>query len=108
MNDTPATTVPRRAETLQVLGLMGRHAPILMLTGDDDGYGTRWTIGGQQIQPGIARWLMAEGFITDTGATEFGARKLTLTPAGTRFRENGVRWWSSLNLLEKLKIIVLG
>lgn len=108
MDKTPANPVPRRAETLQVLRLMGRHAPILMLTGDDDGYGTRWTIGGQQVQPGIARWLMAEGFITDTGTTEFGARKLTLTPAGTRFRENGQRWWASLNLLEKLKVILLG
>lgn len=106
--DAPATTIPNRAETLRVLRLMGNHAPILMLSGDEDDYGTRWTLHGQQVQPAIARYLMRLGFIEDSGGTEFGARKLALTARGTRFREDGVRWWSGLNWLQKLKITVLG
>lgn len=100
--------IPMRAETLQVLRLMGCHDPILMLNGADDGYGTRWTLGGQQVQPAIARYLMEQGFIIDSGATEFGARKLALSDAGIRFRDNGVRWWSGLNLFQKLKVMLLG
>ena len=108
MDTFPTADIPLRAETLQVLRLMGRYEPILMLCGDDDGYGTRWTISGQQIQPAIARYLMEAGFIADTGVTEFGARKLALTATGIRFRENGVRWWSSLRFFQKLKIMILG
>ena len=100
--------IPMRAETLQVLRLMGYHDPILMLNGADDGYGTRWTLSGQQVQPAIARYLMERGFIVDSGATEFGARKLALSDAGIRFRDNGVRWWSGLNLFQKLKVMLLG
>lgn len=106
--DSLTTDIPRRAETLQVLRLMGQYEPILMLCGDDDGYGTRWTLAGQQVQPAIARYLMEAGFIADTGATEFGARKLALTASGIHFRENGVRWWSGLKFFQKLKVMVFG
>ncbi|MBS1131208.1 MAG: hypothetical protein H6R16_2210 [Proteobacteria bacterium] len=102
------TSIPQRAETLQVLRLISEFEPILMLTGDDEGYGSRWTIAGQQVQPAIARYLMESGFITEIGKTEFGARKLVLTESGQAFREHGVKWWSELNFLEKLKITVLG
>ena len=44
----------------------------------------------------------------ESGATEFGARKLTLSDAGIRFRDNGVLWWSGLNLFQKLKVMLLG
>ena len=63
--------IPHRAETLQVLRLI-INEPILMLTGDDEGYGSRWTISGQQVQPAIARYLMESGFVTEIGQTEFG------------------------------------
>ncbi|MCM8593932.1 hypothetical protein [Accumulibacter sp.] len=108
MNSDRGTPIPARAETLKVLRLMSRREPIMMLPGDEDGYGTRWTLSGQQVQPAIASYLMAQGFIAETGRTDFGARKLTLTPAGLRFRENGIRWWSELSFLGKLKVIILG
>lgn len=105
----PATTaIPNRAETLQVLRLVGEFAPVLMLTGDADGFGTRWTVDGQQIQPAIARYLMEQGFLTESGATEFGARKLVLTGVGVRFREDGIAWWERLSLLQRLKVTVFG
>ena len=63
------------------------NEPILMLSGDDEGYGSRWTIGGQQVQPAIARYLMESGFVAEIGQTEFGARKLALTPSGNQFRK---------------------
>lgn len=100
--------IPARAETLKVLRLMGDYRPILMLRGDSDGYGARWTMDGQQIQPAIATWLMKSGFIADVGATEMGARKLALTESGARFRSEGLAWWAGLGLLEKLKILILG
>lgn len=100
--------IPNRAETLKVLRLMGEVRPILMLTGSDDGYGTRWVLDGQQVQPAIARYLMAEGFVAEQGVTEFGARKLILTAAGRDFRERGLRWWRSLGILQRLKITVFG
>lgn len=100
--------IPNRAETLKVLRLMGEHAPILMLTGSEDGYGTRWTLHGMQVQPAIARYLMDAGFIAESGRTEFGARKLVLTETGTRFRGVGVRWWSGLGVLQKLKVMLFG
>ena len=100
--------IPQRAETLQVLRLMGDFEPILMLTGDDEGYGSRWTLSGQQVQPAIARFLMECGFIADSGKTEFGAVKLSLTEKGCEFRQKGLTWWAELNFLEKLKVSVLG
>ena len=99
---------PNRVETLRVLRLMGDFRPLLMLRGNDDGYGTRWVLDGQQVQPAIARYLMEANFVADTGATEFGARTLTLTESGVRFRENGVRWWASLSVVEKFKITLFG
>lgn len=108
MKSAAKSTIPNRAETLKVLRLMGQHAPILMLTGDPDGYGTRWILHGQQIQPVIARFLLKSGFIADSGATEFGARTLNLTPRGSKFREDGVAWWASLTFFQKLWITVLG
>ncbi|MRR49541.1 MAG: hypothetical protein EG825_01285 [Rhodocyclaceae bacterium] len=104
------TPIPRRAETLEILRLMGDCAPILMLTGGDGdkGFGTRWTLHGQQIQPGIARYLMDAGYIAETGVTEFGAHKLNLTPAGIEFRAAGQRWWSGLGFIERLWTKVFG
>jgi hypothetical protein len=106
--DAGNASIPNRAETLKVLRLMGDYRPMLMLRGDSDGYGARWTIDGQQIQPAIATYLMKSDFIVDSGATEMGARKLTLTDSGTRFRADGLAWWAGLGLLEKLKVVVLG
>ena len=100
--------IPNRVETLRVLRLMGDYEPILMLAGIDDGYGTRWTLGGQQVQPAIARYLMEAGFIAESGKTQFGARRLALTADGVRFRERGMAWWASLSFVEKLKVTVLG
>jgi len=100
-------TIPHRAETLQILRMVVSE-PILMLTGDDEGYGSRWTLGGQQIQPAIARYLMESGFIAETGRTEFGARKLVLTPSGDRFREKGLNWWAGLSLLQKIRVTLFG
>ena len=108
MSASPPSDIPSRAETLKVLRLMGNYEPILMLTGSDDGYGTRWTLGGQQVQPAIARYLMESGFVAEEGKTQFGARKLALTADGVRFRENGVRWWDSLSFLQKLKVTIFG
>lgn len=107
--DAPGNArIPNRAETLKVLRLMGDYRPMLMLRGASDGYGARWTIDGQQIQPAIATYLMKSSFIADSGATEMGARKLALTEAGARFRADGLAWWAGLGLLEKLKIVVFG
>ena len=108
MPSSPLSSIPNRVETLRVLRLMGDYDPILMLVGSDDGYGTRWTLGGQQVQPAIARYLMEAGFITENGKTELGARKLVLTADGVRYRERGVAWWASLSIFEKLKVTVLG
>ena len=99
--------IPHRAETLQVLRLI-INEPILMLSGDDEGYGSRWTIGGQQVQPAIARDLMESGFVAEIGKTEFGARKLALTTTGNQFREKGLNWWSGLSLLQKMRVTLLG
>jgi hypothetical protein len=101
-------SIPNRAETLKVLRLMGDYLPMLMLRGDSDGFGARWTIDGQEIQPAIATYLMKSSFIADSGATEMGARTLTLTESGTRFRTDGLAWWAGLGFLEKLKIVVFG
>ena len=103
-----SNTIPQRAETLQVLRLMGPFEHILMLSGDDDGYGSRWTLSGQQVQPAIASFLMESGFIAEVGKTEFGAIKLNLTEKGREFREKGLVRWGELNFLEKLKIRLFG
>jgi len=87
---------------------MGDFRPILMLTGDDDGYGTRWVLDGQQVQPGIARYLMAENYVADSGATEFGARTLALTESGRDFRERGLRWWAALGWVQRLQVRLFG
>ncbi len=108
MDSSPNHLIPNRAQTLEVLRLMGQCRPILMLPGDEDGYGTRWLLDGEQVLPGIAKYLMEGGYIADSGATEFGARKLALTESGKRFRDNGVIWWKSLGFLQRLKITILG
>jgi hypothetical protein len=87
---------------------MDGQEPILMLTGDADGYGTRWTLCGQEVQPAIARFLMEEGFIADTGSTEFGARMLALTATGAQFRSDGARWWAGLSALQRLWAVITG
>ena len=104
----PFASIPQRAETLQVLRLISDFEPMLMLTGDEEGYGSRWTLSGQQVQPAIARYLMESGFVAEIGKTEFGARKLALTDRGTEFRAKGMHWWGGLNFLEKLKITLFG
>ena len=100
--------IPRRAQTLAVLRLMGRGRPMLMLPGDDDGYGCRWLLDGGEVPPAIAKYLMDTACIADVGATEFGARTLVLTDSGLRLREDGRRWWANLGLLQRLWVIVLG
>ena len=108
MSTTTTPPIPTRAQTLAVLRLMGAHRPILMLPGSEDGGGRRWLLDGQQVLPGIAKYLMNFGFVADTGATDLGARKLALTEAGRRLRDNGVRWWQSLTAWQRLRVIVLG
>ena len=105
---SPTRLIPCRAQTLDVLRHMGTYRPMLMLRGSDDGYGTRWLLDGMQVQPGIAMYLMSGDFIVDSGATEFGARKLTLTESGKRLRDNGVIWWESLGYLERLRVTIFG
>ena len=108
MEPASSIPIPNRADTLKVLRVIGTHAPILMLSGSDDGYGSRWTLSGQQVQPAIARYFMEAGFIAESGKTQFGARTLTLTDAGVSFRERGIAWWASLSVVEKLKVMLLG
>ena len=90
MPSSPSLSIPNRVETLRVLRLMGDCDPILMLVGSDDGYGTRWTLGGQQVQPAIARYLMDAGYVAENGKTQFGARRLALTADGRDF--GSVAW----------------
>ena len=87
---------------------MGNHEPMLMLTGDQDGYGTRWTLGGQQVEPAIARYLMDEGFIAEIRSTEFGAKVLALTTLGLQFRVEGLNWWNQLNFIQRLSATLFG
>lgn len=101
-------SIPNRAQTLEVLRLMGAYRPLLMLPGDDDGYGSRWLLDGQQVLPGIAKFLIDAGYLVDAGVTEFGARQLALSDSGKRFRDDGVRWWSGLSRLQRLWVIVVG
>jgi hypothetical protein len=100
--------IPAPAQTLDILSLMGEHAPILMLRGDADGYGTRWTLHGQEVQPAIAQFLMQSHYLIDAGPTEMGARMLVLSEAGIEFRAAGQRWWNGLGIFEKLKVRLLG
>jgi len=99
--------IPSRFEILELMRLMGRYAPVIML-GNDEGYGTRWTLHGHELQPGIVRYLMEQGYLADSGSTELGARTLRLTESGIRFREDGIAWWNSLGILEKLKVRIFG
>ena len=108
MNASVDIPIPNRAETLKVLRLMGDYQPILMLGGEADGYGARWTLDGNEIPPAIAGYLMKSGFIVDGGATQMGAKKLVLTEAGVRFRADGLLWWAGLGFLGKLKATILG
>lgn len=108
MDAADNSSIPNRAETLQVLRLMGDYAPMLMLNGAADGFGARWSIDGNPVQPAIARWLMHEGYIADTGMTELGARRLALTAAGVEFRANGLLWWAGLGRCARLRIVIFG
>ena len=108
MHQQSSSVVPHRSQTLDVLRLMAGSVPLLMLRGSDDGYGTRWVLDGQQVPPGIARYLADSGFVAEQGATEFGARRLLLTEDGKRFLENGIAWWSELGLLERLRVTLFG
>ena len=108
MHSSPSSPIPNRVETLRVLRLMGDYEPLLMLVGSADGYGTRWTLGGQQVQPAIARYLMEAGYIVENGRTQLGARTLALTADGRDFRERGMAWWDGLSVLQRLKVTLLG
>ena len=108
MLSSTSSAIPDRVETLRVLRLMGDYEPILMLAGSADGYGTRWTLSGQQVQPAIARYLMEAGYVVENGRTQLGARMLTLTADGANFRERGMAWWDGLNLFQKLKATLFG
>jgi hypothetical protein len=108
MLSSPSPTIPNRVETLRVLRLMGDYEPLLMLIGSADGYGTRWTLGGQQVQPAIARYLMEAGYVVETGRTQLGARRLALTADGRDFRARGMAWWAGLSTFQKLKVTFLG
>jgi len=108
MDAAKTSFIPERAQTLQVLRLIEKHRPLLMLPDEEYGFGILWVLDGQQVQPAIAKYLMKAGFVADNGATEFGARILTLTDTGRRFRDDGMRWWKSLGWLQRLKITLLG
>jgi hypothetical protein len=100
--------IPGRAETLGILRLMTEGHPMLMLGGKPRDFGTRWVLDGQQVQPAIASYLIEGGYIRATGRTEFGAIVLEMTPSGVGFRQAGQRWWASLNLLQKLRVLFFG
>jgi hypothetical protein len=108
MTSSLPSKIPDRVETLRVLRLMGDYEPLLMLVGSADGYGTRWTLGGQQVQPAIARYLMEAGYVEENGRTQLGARTLTLTADGRDFRERGMAWWAGLSAFQKFKVTFLG
>ncbi len=54
--------------------------------------------------------MMAEFLIplVKAGATEMGARRLLLTPAGVEFRRQGLDWWAQLGPLARLRVVVFG
>jgi hypothetical protein len=108
MDASANADIPSRAETLKLLRLMGAHAPMLMLRGEDNGFGCRWTLHGMQVQPAIADWLMKKGYLADEGPTEMGARRLGLTAEGIAFRDDGLRWWAQLGPLGRLRVILFG
>ena len=89
MNFSPTGLIPNRAQTLEILRLMGRHRPLLMLLGDDDGYGTRWLLDGQEVPPGIAKYLMQAGLVADAGATELRSQDAVQHEAEQRQQDDG-------------------
>ena len=101
-------SIPSRAETLEILRMMGDFEPILMLASDGEGYGTRWTLHGQELPSPIVRYLLEEGCLAPDGITEMGARKLVLTAEGATFRDDGNQWWSELSVFQRIKIRLLG
>ncbi len=80
---------------------------MMMLTGDGRGYGTRWTVSGQEVPPAIACYLMDEGFIAERGRTDFGAKQLVLTASGKEFLKEGLAWWTGLTMIQKLRVTLL-
>ena len=106
--EAQTTQIPGRAETLAVLHVMYDGLPMLLLPGDGCGYGARWVLDGQSVQPAIATYLMESGYIVETGRTEFGAVVLRMTPDGVRFSDAGQRWWRSLSLLARLRVRFFG
>lgn len=100
--------IPQRADTLRIMQLISPAEPILMLKGGSDDYGTRWTLSGQQIEPSIVRFLQDHAYLMESGKTEFGALRLCLSPAGVRFRDEGIVWWQSLGWWQRLKVVLLG
>ena len=101
-------SIPSRAETLEILRMMGDFEPILMLASDGEGYSTRWTLQGQELPSPIVRYLMEQGYVVEAGMTEMGARKLALTPDGADLREEGNLWWSELSFWQRIKIRLFG
>lgn len=108
MTSANRSRIPHRFDTLRLLRRLGDQPPMLMLKSTDDGFGTRWLLEGQPVSPALAKYLMREGMVGDVGATEFGARKLTLTSEGRRFRDKGVDWWSELSRVQKLLVMIFG
>ena len=51
---------------------------------------------------------MDSNLVVESGMTEMGARKLAPTESGAEFRKDGLLWWASLGLFQKLKILVTG
>lgn len=99
---------PQRADMLRMLRLVSEAEPLLMLKGSSDGYGTRWILSGQQVEPAIVRFLVEHQFIVEAGVTELGARRMALTAAGEKFRADGIAWWAELGFLARLKVTLLG
>ena len=100
--------IPRRAETLEILQLMGSYEPILLLAGDADDYGTRWTLHGQELPTAIGHYLRDAGFIAESGVTELGARTYLLTATGREFRDEGRQWWAGLSWFQRIRTRLFG
>ena len=110
MSSSSTPQIPNRSQTLSVLRLMNDRVPLLLLRNadEDDGYGGRWLIDGHPVHPAIARYLLDQGCIAETGKTEVGARILRLTEKGCRVREDGQAWWDSLSWWQRLQVVVFG
>jgi hypothetical protein len=104
----PTSTIPARAETLQVLRAIAADEFMLMFPGAADGYGARWTVDGQQVQPAIAGYLMKAGLVVDAGPTGLGARRLALTEAGAECCCDGMAWWQGLSHWQRLLVRLFG